>query len=276
MTKKTITEKEVQKKAYLPHIFFRSCIFPATRAPMPRGAYSRNGKIYFRGKNNFGEEILIGSREPLRAQPDMGVFLGVLALLQKYGAEKLVGADTGTDSGRYMSSFPLSELYDICRAGRGRGRENVRHSLEILGGVSLAARFSGGGEFYSNFWATKIEKRGRKGALATLYPLCFLIPGEEEKKECCLYADAAELNSLSLDTSRGLYWALIPRQHFAGTPEDFQKLIGAQTDIWQFERRGLIPALEELEKIKFTIAKNNDDGKYIISRPKSTKTGRKK
>lgn len=266
--------KEVQKKAYLPHIFFRSCIFPATRAPMPRGAYTRNGKIYFRGKNNFGEEILISSREPLRAQPDMGVFLGVLALLQKYGAEKLVGADTGTDSGRYMSTFPLSELYDLCRAGRGKGRENVRHSLEILGGMTLAARFSGGDAFFSNFWSTTIEKRGRKGALATLYPLRFLIPGEGEKKEC-LYADAAELNSLNLDTSRGLYWALIPRQHFAGTPEDFQKLIGAQTDMWQFEKRCLCPAFEELQKIKFSIAKNTD-GKYIISRPKNTKKGRKK
>ncbi|WP_156923410.1 hypothetical protein [Aminobacterium mobile] len=274
MAKKIIPEKEVQKKAYLPHIFFRSCIFPATRAPMPRGAYARNGKIYFQQKNNFGEEILVSSREPLRANPEMGVFLGVLALLQKYGAEKLVGADTGTDSGRYMSSFPLSELYDICRAGRGAGRENVRHSVEILGEITLAARFSGGNEFYSNFWATKIEKRGRKGAVATIYPLRFFIPEEGEKKEC-LYADAAELNSINSDTARGIYWALIPRQHFAGTPEDFQKLIGAQTDIWQFERRGLIPALEELEKIKFTIAKNND-GKYIISRPKSTKTGRKK
>jgi hypothetical protein len=275
MAKKIIPEKEVQKKTYLPHLFFRSCIFPATRAPMPRGAYSRNGKIYFRGKNIFGEEILIASREPLRAQPDMGVFLGVLALLQKYGAEKLVGADTGTDSGRYMSSFPLSELYDICRAGRGRGRENVRHSLEILGGVSLAARFSGGGEFYSNFWATKIEKRGRKGAVATIYPLRFFIPEEGEKKEC-LYADAAELNFINSDTARGIYWALIPRQHFAGTPEDFQKLIGAEdTQIGRWEKARFQPALEELQKIKFSIAKNTD-GKYIISRPKSTKKGRKK
>lgn len=273
MTKK-ITEKEVQKKAYLPHLFFRSCIFPATRAPMPRGAYSRNGKIYFQGKNNFGEEICVSAREPLRTCPDMGVFLAILALFQKYGAERLVGADTGQDSGRYMSSFPLSELYDLCRAGRGKGRENVRHSLLILGGVSLAARFAGGDAFFSNFWSTKIEKRGRKGALATLYPLRFFIPGEEEKKEC-LYVNVAELNSLNLDTSRGLYWALIPRQHFAGTPDEYQKLIGGQTDTWQFEKRCLCPAFEELEKIKFNAAKNTD-GKYIISRPKSTKKGRKK
>lgn len=260
------------RKAILPHPLLQSVIFSVARRE-----YGGEGlaSMIIERRNAWGDSISISSPRPLLARPDMGVFLAVTALVQKNGFEPLVGQESEKYSGKIWSRVPLSELYDLTGMRRSRSREALFESLEALGGTSIVVRYAdrkrhGGaaGVALSSFWDFKlIPRRGRGGSVIDFFPADFLIP-----RKYYLWADAGICNSLRQDTARAIFWALLCREHFAGTIAEWQQLVGGgDSNPWRWRDKRFLPALEELATKGYKI--QDKDGIYVISRPKKEALG---
>lgn len=264
-------------KAYLPHVIAQGIPFFISRLPRGQHAQFKEGpssrKIVIR-ENYWGDRMKIESRRPLLVVPDMGVFLGTIALIQANKPERLIKEKSGEPSNRLFSEFPLRDLYNLLRASKGRERLKVIESLEVLGGTTLSISIKNpqstqehqrmrGRHLFESFWDFEITpRRGRGGSIITFYPLSALIPRDEY-----LWVDAATCNALRQDMARAIFWALLCRQHFAGTIAEWQQLLGTKDrNIWRWRDQRFLPALEELSMYGFKVREEED--KYVVSRPR--------
>lgn len=255
------------RRAYLPHPIFQNCLFAATRER--KADEYRKRSVTVERRNRWGDVLTIRSARTLFARPDMGVFLAVVALIQKNGFQRLVGERDGVPSGRLASHFSLSALYDLTGMARSRGRENLLVSLDTLGSVAVSIQYADPGKHagraalrLSTFWDLKImSRKGRVGSTVDIYPAEFLVPQER-----FIWADAEICNRLRSDTARGIFWALLCREHMRGTAQEWKGLVGAGGDrIDKWTSRQLRPALEELAKHGYHVAE--DDDQILVRRP---------
>ncbi len=265
------------RKAYLPHPFFQNSIFLCTRARNPDEYRKRSVTVEVTNRN--GDIMTVRSARTLFASPDMGVFLAVVALLQKHGVHDLVDSVTGEVAGRVRSTFPIGELYDLTGMGRSAARERLLTSLDVLGSVSLSVKYGltpenlerhrlSLGFQMSSFWDLNIvPRKGRRGSIVELFPSRYLIPNDHN-----LWADAALCNALQIDTARAIFWALICRQHFCGTVAEWQKLLGSQYQaLRNWRANHFLPALEELTKYGYKVTEKS--GLYTVRRPERLALG---
>lgn len=262
------------KLAYLPHPIFQTTLFAAVRERQKREYRKRS--VTLERTNRWGDVLTIRSARTLFAMPDMGVFLGTVALIQKAGFERLVGEHTGVFSDRLISIFPIRDLYDLTGMGRSSARDRLLTSLEVLGSVSISVKYAETqasmarhrnlrGFHLSSFWDLNIiPRKGRQGSLVEIYPTEALIPNRHS-----LWADAELCNSLKTDTSRAIFWSLICRQHLRTSIHDWKKLVGSEAErIDKWRARQFMPAVEELAAHGYYIEEG--DGEVLICRPGSS------
>jgi len=264
------------QRAYLPHPIFQSTLFAATRVRQ-NGEYRKN-VLTIVHENQFGDSVTIFASRTLFVSPDMGVFLATVACAQKAGYYALVDPMTGKPEPILKSEFPLSWLYELTgTSSQGKGWYQLRSSLEALGQVGITIKYNMTEEnmkrhgrtmfAVDSFWRVFIEKRkGRNGSLVRLYPSPVLFP-----ENYYLWADAELCNKLKRDTSKGIFWQLICREHLTGTAEEWRKWLNAEGnwEIKKWKSAQLMPALEELAKYGYQVKEDGDE--ITVKRPATQK-----
>lgn len=263
------------KKAYLPQPLMQGMPFLLSRKWKKEGQEGK-GRSIIKRRNSWGDLMIIESRRPLLVSPDMGIFVAVIALCQHHGIRRLIEEDTGNPSHRLVSRFPISELYEITGMRRGQARIALLDSMECLGSTSISVRYAVNNNksrhankprySLTSFWDIFVDPRkGRAGSLVTLYLADAVIP-----RRTYLWADAGLCNRLRRDTARAIFWSLLSREHFGGTLVEWQQLIGGESgDIWHWRDRQFLPALEELASHGYDVRGDENDGIYVVTRPKN-------
>ena len=255
-------------RAYLPHPVLQATLFSIARDPLGRGRLSRQGGVATQFITRMGDEVKIQSARQLYCSPDLNTFVSVIALAQEAGIKQYLLEDKTIPV--YFSTFGLSDLYTLMNVS-SRNRQGILSSIEALGGTQITIRFADPSKYRNQttwssgtFWqADIITRRGRGGSIVELTLSPWLVPNGKY-----LYVDAVNLNKLKQDTAKGIYWALICRQHLSGTAEQWQEVLrSTDRNVWRFTNERFIPACKEMEnKQGYTWAKNlNSRGEEVFT-----------
>lgn len=247
-----------QDKAMLPHVVARIPLFTATRAPRERAGQG----ITIERTNSFGYVIKISTPRRLYCDLDLSVFLSVIALAQRHGINQY---ELGSRS-FFLSVFSISELYELTQTSR-KNSIKIYDSLTALGSTNLSITF---GERQDQrkqweskpFWDLEIVSRiGRLGNLLDFNLNRFIVPNSEKH----LFADVLKLQELSRPLSKGIFWALLCREHLKCPLEQWKNILGVtETKKSRWEQQSLLPALEELQSIGYRWCK--DEKGILVSR----------
>lgn len=266
------------RKAYLPHPFFRNCIFGLSdNAKRLSGGILRQDRL-----NKWGDRLRIESFTPIRID-DMGIFLAAIALYQKSMSSTINTPVSPTHTQpmpmkREANNFPTlsnivgmfsaSDLYYL--TGRtSKKLDYLKNRLWALGSIDISIKYADPSKHgniavweRAGLWRySYLQQRGRAGGTFTLNPIDELIPREKY-----LWADAELCNRLKSDTAKALFWALICRQHLRASAPELQRICGSEgARPRDFLNRRLLPAFDELRTNKYTIV-HNPDNTFSLSR----------
>ncbi|MDO5115595.1 MAG: hypothetical protein Q4D58_05805 [Synergistaceae bacterium] len=261
----------------LPHPIFQNCLFAATKlSSSTNGLRREQGKLIITRTNQWGDILTIKAPRPLVCNPDMGVFLAAMALVQENGYERLTGEYSGRFPGTLMSSFRMSDLYDLTRR-TSKAKETLLYSLKSIGGVSLKIEYANSPESLrrhgnnsgvriSNIWSfIKQRQLGRTGSTIHIFPHELIMP---QNKQYTLLASADLCNQLESSVARGLFWLLTCRHHISLTSQQIRNAVGSERKLrlWEWRDRQLLPALQELENYKYSVREVSKD-KWTIRQP---------
>lgn len=168
-----IEGKEPIVKAYIPHplaqnYLFSACKFSGYRDKPEKDSNGKDIPVTVQKTNErTGDVLTVTSPRGLKADPDMGVFLSVIALAQKYIAEHLDDIPVSTvniihrdSKGRPLPSppkavtmkaaalFKISDLYDLLaqtpnqRAQISKHKDRIEESMKILAKTHISIAYA--------------------------------------------------------------------------------------------------------------------------------------
>lgn len=261
------------RRIFLPHSLCQSTLFAVAKKTdsgflLGDGSYFRRdpGGVLLKYTNSFGDTVTVTAPRMLYCSPDLPIFVSVVALMQKHGIHEY--SLRGKTSPVFFSKFPAHELYELMKVSSHHA-SRLRDGIQIIGNTNVFVEYNnpenhGQHVKWSSgpFWSFEsISRKGRAGNTLEFLLNSFIVP-----REHYLYSDAMVLNGLSLDVSRGIYWALICRQHLRGTVPEWQKvLLAPDANTLRWEKKRLVPALEELRSVGFMWS--CDSSVYTVTRP---------
>ena len=260
------------RRAYLPMEFFQHNIFSATR----RSGEEEGSVVLTKGLNWKSDQVSIWSPKTLRATPDMGVFLAVVALTQRSVIEGSYKRADAVSQCYGYAEWGMKDLYNLTRSMHGgEGPIILAQTIKMLGEMKITIRCADPCRHrnrsiihYGPLWKTDIiPRKGPLGNLVRISPVRFLIPPFDESQESYQFAFADLCNILSSPTAKGIFWALLPREHLSAKPGQWGEIIGANNkDISRWCKTSFRPALDELVSKGYSV-KEKDTGEIVIKRP---------
>lgn len=249
---KTVAEKKLVR---LPHEFLQGeKIF--TAAEIPRVPWR------VEWKNEYGAWRVSAPRTPLSW--DLLVFLGALHLAQKVREnEWLETVEERKDAMRARIVLPVGELCDTLHVDRRHFERDAWSSIEYLSEVSIGVRFAKPNPYINPGYAVSSmglpgllgdvilqRKKGRGGSEVIVHPVAWFL-----SKESRLTCDFETIRSLKTNTARiiAFYLTSRPESRFF-TAEEWAVLVSSNyARTRDFQRFGLLPALDELGRAGYTV-----------------------
>lgn len=263
-------------RCYLPHTLAQSALFALARDP--GCSFDEASRLIRCGAgteisftNLKGDNVTLYAPRLLYCTPDMGTFLATIAAAQQAGISEYRLSSKTTPI--YFSKFPVGALYEIL-AITSKKSNRLWYSLDAVGATRINVEYAdpvkhGNQPKWSSrsFWETEyFPRKGRSGGHIEMMLAPCLVPQRHY-----LWANAVEINSLKSDTARAIYWALLSREHWGLTVDEWQKALrSVDQNQWRWRDEYLIPGLRELENLGFVWEKREtrDGIKYIVKRPK--------